>query len=119
LFSSAISKQEFKGYYLQFPIYKPQNRLQAINYIKGALDKLFAKVGEDEKQWQPYSFATACSTEIRKKVNDTFEPYLEKVNGLKDKLNNVNHMITQCVTAQEANHMSLKKLFSVANSSKS
>ena len=114
LFSKDITKTEFKGYYLQYPVYNPSNRVAAISYLEHSIDKLFAKVSDDEKQWQPYSFASGCSPHIQQRLNKLYRPYLKEVNGLKDKLANVNHMINQCMAMQNANHLQLKSVFAQA-----
>ena len=113
LFSSDMPEQDFRGYYLQYPVYTPANRLAAIEYFEHSVAKLFEKVADEEKQWQPYSFASACSITLKIKLNDVFSPYVKKVEGLKDKLANVNNMIEQCIEVQQQNKSQLSSLFTL------
>ncbi|MBQ4862480.1 M1 family metallopeptidase [Pseudoalteromonas sp. MMG013] len=113
LFSKDVRKEAFKGYYLQYPIYNPKNRTSAINYLEKNINKLFEKSSPEEQQWQPYSFATVCSIELKDRINKLFSSYIDKIDGLKSKLANVNHMITQCDVAQKAQYERLVDLLSV------
>jgi len=110
LFSKDVNTTEFKGFYLQYPIYNPKNRFDAIHYLENNLSQLFSRVAEDDKQWQPYSFATGCSTALRQKLNKLYRPYLKEIKGLKDKLANVNYMISNCENMQKDNFSHLKHL---------
>ena len=113
LLSDEVADKDFRGYYFQYPVYNPINRLTAINYLEGTADKLFDKVSEGEKQWQPYSFASGCSATLQARLNDIFTPYVKKIKGLKEKLNNVNNMIEQCTKAQKNSHVELINLFTI------
>lgn len=110
LFSSDLKATEFRGYYLQYSVYNPKNRSDAIDNLEANISKLFARVSEDDKQWQPYSFASGCSMELRRKLNLIYQPYFKEVKGLKEKLHNVNHMISSCENMQKSNHSQLEAL---------
>lgn len=112
LFSNAVKKDEFKSYYLQYPAYNPKNQIPAVQYLERDLARLLRRVPEEEKQWQPYSFASGCSSELKQRLNKLYQPYTEQIAGLKGKLANVNHMINQCINMQTVNLSELNALFS-------
>lgn len=111
LFSKHVVEKNFKGYYFQYPVFNPINRLAAINYFQYGVGKLFDRVSEEEKQWQPYSFARACSSKVKAKLNTVFSPFVDEIKGLKEKLTNVNNMIEQCTQTQQKNQAALSRLF--------
>ena len=115
LFSKAVKKEEFRSYYLQYPAYNPSNQLPAIQYLERDITRLLNRVPEAEKQWQPYSFASGCSPDVKQRLNQLYQPFTESISGLKDKLANVNHMINQCINMQASNYKALQTLFDSNN----
>jgi len=82
-------------YRFQYPIFQPKLRQEAANYIKNHLQSISLRVPDDQLQWFPFNFLTACSQDEIDLVKNTFAGW-SNVSGIDEKLQVVLEDIDNC-----------------------
>lgn len=99
LFYRFLLSDKTKGhvidYRFQFPAFKPHLRQTVADYIQSHRDSISQRIPDDQLQWFPYNFLTACSGAEANMVADAFAYWLD-VPGLEEKLSIVLSTIQSC-----------------------
>ena len=96
-------------YRFQFPAFQPSLRSASATYIKQHKLAIEQRIVDDQLQWFPYNFLTACSVAERKIVSATFADW-QGVPGLTEKLNVVLAEINRCSADSAHIHRAIEKL---------
>ncbi|WP_462173237.1 M1 family aminopeptidase [Pseudoalteromonas xiamenensis] len=83
------------GYRFQYPAFQPRFRAHVAQFFATNQARVASRLAQDELQWMPYNFMTACSEKERDLVIEAFSQW-QKIPGLAAKEQEIVERILAC-----------------------